>query len=69
MLILCVDYEAAGAALIEGAAKSDVSLGLRWSVWSAVTSHALSVWTGRVPSEVNPADAPSGGKEFQMQYG
>ena len=58
IVILFLDNEAACAALTKWASRSKASLLLVYSHWAIAAPYDIAIWTGRVPTQVNPADVP-----------
>ena len=65
-VILIVDNEAACAVLTRGTAASRVAPTLVYSLWAIAAQHDISIWTGRAPAEVNPADLSARRKELSF---
>ena len=59
-MTLFVDKEAACAALAEGISRKNAALMLIYSLRAIAAHYDIALGTERVPTEVNPADAPSG---------
>ena len=65
-MILFVDNEAARAALTKGVSRSKAALLLVYSLRAIPAQYDIAVWTEGVPTQVNPADAPS--REEQLSF-
>ena len=62
-VILFLDNEAARYALVKGYSPIMSAARLVGEAWLSFASCGAAVWIARVPSESNPADAPSRGQE------
>ena len=68
-VILFVDNEAACAALANGAAKSQVALMLVFALSEMAAQRDISIWTERVPTQVNPPYLPPRNREISFRTG
>ena len=66
-MVLHVDAEAVEGQLVKGYGKADDHSGLLSVFWNTVDKIDASIYTARIPSDSNPADAPSRGDYQESQ--